>query len=369
MTLIEPNSSDPYLLRARQLHQSAMVIDTHIDTTQKLLNPDFNFTVRQEFGHVDLPRLREGGVNAVFLAVWVPGPVEQGVGPQSARKQLQQIHATAAAHPDDLVLARTVQDVHQAKQNNHLALLIGIEGGYLIDDSLDILRDYHRQGAAYLTLTHSFHTSWADSAGVHHDLPPQHGGLTEFGREVIHELNRLGMMVDISHISDDTFWQVVEITTTPLIATHSSCRAVTPHRRNLSDDMMQAIAKTGGVVQINFAAAFLDPKHPPLDPDLVNRFFDDPASLTEPITDHQTPLRWLVDHFDHAINLIGADHVGIGTDFDGVPTLPVGMDNCSMLPNLTAELLKRGHTENTLTNMLGNNALRVMEACQQNASA
>ena len=182
---------------------------------------------------------------------------------------------------------------------------------------------------------------------------------------MVRELNRLGMMVDISLASDDTFWDVLKVSTAPIIATHSSCRSVSPHRRNLSDDMIRAVADCDGVVQINFAAAFIDANHPPIDRDAILRWIADGGVTKKPLTDHVTPLSVLVDHFDRALQLVGPDHVGIGTDFDGVPSLPADMMDCSMLPNLTAALMQRGYSDGDLSKVLGENVLRVMDACAQ----
>ncbi len=354
---------DDYLQQAQRLHQQALVVDTHCDTTQRLMDPRFNLADHSADGHVDIPRLREGGVDAVFFAVWAPGPVEPGAGLAAARAQISRIHEVISSHPDDLMAARSARDVRRAKADGRIAVLIAVEGGYLIEDSLDVLREYHRSGASYLTLTHSFHTSWADSSGVHESLTPRHGGLTEFGKDVVRELNRLGMMVDISHVSDETFRDVMETTSAPVIASHSSCRAVAAHRRNLSDEMIKAVAESGGVVQINFASLFVDGNHPPVTREMIEQWWATGGRHKQPISTHVTPLRVLVDHFDHALKLVGPEHVGIGSDFDGVPALPADMEDCSKLPNLTAELLRRGHDQADLTRMLGENVLRVMDAC------
>lgn len=354
--------------RADHLHKSAIVIDTHCDTTQRLEQTGWNISERQADGHLDLPRLREGGVSAVFFAVWAAGPLAPGEGARTGRAQIERIRMMVETHPDSLTAARTADDVESAHRRGKIAVLIAIEGGYLIEDSLDVLQEYHDAGAAYMTLTHAFHTSWADSSGVHEDLAPRHGGLTAFGREVVTAMNRLAMMVDVSHVSDATFWHVIETTQAPVIATHSSCRAVSDHRRNLSDDMMRAIAETGGTVQINFAAAFIDKTHPPI------ARVSSANSLTDPrggdrSAAHATPLSVLVDHFDHAMQTIGPDHIGIGSDFDGVPGLPVGMEDCSKLPALTAELLARGYSELDVSKVLGANVLRVMRRCVEVADS
>jgi membrane dipeptidase len=271
-------------------------------------------------------------------------------------------------HEDELALARTAEEVRRAKREGRIAILIAIEGGHLIEDSLDVLREYHARGATYMTLTHAVHTGWADSAGVHAPIEPRHGGLSGFGREVIREMNRLGVMVDVSHVSDPTFWDVIETSSAPVVATHSCCRSVCPHRRNLSDEMMRAIASSGGTVQINFASAFLDSGFPEPDPDALKHWMAGGGSGPRPLIDHATPLRLLVEHFDHALQVVGPDHVGIGSDFDGVFAVPEGMEDCSKLPHLTAALLERGYRADELTSVLGGNVLRVMDACQEEAS-
>lgn len=359
------SNRDEFLDRARELHRRSIVIDTHVDTTQRLIEPDFDMASRNALGHLDIPRLRDGGVDAVFFAVYAGGPIEPGDGAPIVREQMNRLRRMSEANAGALALCRTASDVREAKRSGRIALLMAIEGGYLLDDSIERLREYAEAGATYLTLTHSFHTSWCDSAGVHEDLPPRHHGLTDFGREVVRELNRLGMMVDVSHVSDEAFWQVLETAAAPVVATHSSCRAVSPHRRNLTDDMMRAVARSGGVVQINFSAAFVDPTYPKVDPVARKRWQHEGRLHGEPFSDHVTPLRVLVDHFDHALRVVGPRHAGIGTDFDGVPQLPEGMEDCSRLPWLTAELLRRGWSEEDLVHVLGGNVLRVMEACAE----
>ncbi len=362
--LVMMKISKSRLNQARELHRRAIVIDTHVDTTQRLTDESWKFTERHDGGHVDIPRMKDGLIDAMFFAVYAAGPVVKGEGIRAARAQIKRIQTMASQYPDDVVVALTAEEVRQAKADGKVAVILAIEGGYLIEDSLDILNEYRAAGAAYMTLTHSFHTTWADSAGVHEDLDPLHNGLTTFGREVVTQMNRIGMMVDISHVSDKTFWDVLDVTTAPPIATHSSCRAISPHRRNLTDEMMKAIAARDGVVQINFAAGFIDPNYPSIDPAMVKAFFQQGCPPNVHFTDYVTPLSILVDHFDHALKLIGADHVGIGTDFDGIPALPDDMHDCSYLPNLTALLLDRGYSEEDLIKVLGQNALRVMDACQ-----
>lgn len=357
----------PVLDRAKALHQRSIVIDTHLDTTKNLVRPDWNFAERHTGGHVDIPRLREGGLSAVFLAVFAPGPMKPGAGVAAARQQIAAICAAAKRYPADLAFARTSEEVRAAKQSGRIAILLAIEGGYLIEDSIDILREYRNAGATYMTLTHGFHTTWADSAGIHEAVAPHHHGLTDFGREVVREMDRLGMMVDVSHVSDETFWDVMKTSTAPVVATHSSCRAVCNHRRNLTDDMIRAIAGSGGVVQINFSAYFCDPNFPHVDAAALRRWREAGEPGGNPFPDYTTPLGVLADHFEHALRLIGPNHVGIGSDFDGIAGVPDQMEHIGCLHNLTAELLARGWKEADLAPALGENILRVMDKCQSMA--
>jgi len=359
----------PNLEQARALHARAVALDTHVDTVHHLLDPNWDFAARHEFGHLDLARLREGGITGAFFAAWTPPTTQPGEASAAARAQLDALDAACVRYADQVAPARTAAEVRAAHAQGKFAVISAIEGGHLIEDSLEILREYHQRGAAYLTLTHSLHTEWADSSGVHQTLAPRHGGLTDFGREVIAELNRLGMMVDVSHVSIDTCRDVLEVTRAPVIASHSGCHAVTPHRRNLSDDLIKAIAADGGVVQINFGADFLDTAPLPTTPEERQRAWDEPRFALELQEACTTPLSNLVDHVDHALQLVGPRHVGFGSDFDGVPTLPAGMEDCSKLPHLTAALLERGYSEEDLTHVLGENVLRVMDACQAVAGA
>ena len=240
--------------QARELHFSSLVVDTHVDTTQRLIyDQDFDFGARNPDGSVDIPRLREGGIGAVFFAVWTPGSVTGNAAVERAAAQIDAIHRLIPAHPKDLSLAKSVDDIRAAHAEGRIAILIAIEGGHLINHSLRVLRKYHQFGARYMTLTHSLNVEWADSSTDQ----LAHNGLTEFGREVIVEMNQLGMMVDVSHVSDKTFADVLEISTAPVIATHSSCRARCDSPRNLTDAMIRALAAKRGLIQINFHMGFL----------------------------------------------------------------------------------------------------------------
>lgn len=352
-----------YQPRARLLHRQRIVLDSHCDTTQRLLDGRWRFEERHTFGHVDLPRLRDGGVSAVVLAVFAPHKADAGANVAAATRQFDAIERLARAFPHDVRLCRSAAEVRAAKSAGAIALLVAAEGGHLIEDSLEVLAEYRRRGAVYLTLTHAEHNNWADSRGVHLPVEPRHGGLTDFGRAVIREINRLGMMVDVSHTSEATVQDVLSTSTAPIIASHSSCHAVSPHRRNLSDRLLRRIAEAGGVVQINFASLFIDPHHPPPDVDEFKRRLAAGAEYTEPIWDYRTPLDRLVEHFEHAMRVVGPEHVGIGSDFDGVPAVPADMEHCGMLHNLTAGLLARGWSEDEIGLVLGENFLRVMDAC------
>ncbi|UCE59944.1 MAG: dipeptidase [Phycisphaerales bacterium] len=354
-----------YLHRARRLHSRAILIDTHCDTPQRLADDEWEIARRHEHGHVDIPRMREGVVGAIFLAAFARDTGKPGEGARAVRTQIRRIKHVVDSNARDLALARDAQGIRQAHREGRIAILIAVEGGHLIEDSLELLRKYHEEGAIYLTLTHSTHTSWADSSGVDEDLAPRCDGLTSFGREVVAEMNRLGMMVDVSHVSDKTFWDVVEVSRAPIVATHSSCRSVSPHRRNLTDEMMRAIAKSGGVVQINFSPKFINPAFPPVERAAIEQYFKTGRMPEGAMPDCVTPLEILVDHFDHALQVTGPEHVGIGTDFDGIFAVPAGMEDCSKLPYLTAALLRRGHPEADLENVLGENVLRVMDACKR----
>ena len=239
--------------QALALHSRSIVVDTHCDTTQRLLDPCFAFNAEHPDGHLDIPRLRQGGVDAVFLAIWVPGTVTGPAAVERALKQIAAVRLQAKLHSADVVLARSANDIRSAQAAGKIALLMAVEGGHMINDDLDVLRNYAKLGVRYMTLTHTLNTSWADSSTD----KPVHDGLTDFGKQVIREMNRLGMMVDVSHASDRTFYDVLDVSEAPPIATHSSCRAICDSPRNLTDKMIAALASKGGIVQINFHLAFL----------------------------------------------------------------------------------------------------------------
>ncbi len=357
--------SESRLEQARALHASSLVLDSHVDTTQYLGPGKRDLTIRNTAGHVDIPRLVEGGVSAVVFAVYGPRPARPGAGIALVREQLALIDAMIDAH-DVFEAARTADEVRSARARGHIAILKAIEGGYLLEDDLGMLREVRDAGAIYVTLTHAFNTSWGDSAGIYETPAPEHGGLTTLGREAVSAMNDLGLMVDVSHVSDSTFRDVLEASAAPVLATHSSCRAINEHPRNLTDDMMRALAKQDGVMQLNFSAPFLDPAFPDIPPAEYEAHWK--SGTGEPITDYRSPFARLVEHYMHAIACIGAGAVGTGSDFDGVAALPDGMGDCSRLPWLTAALLDRDIPEEDMRLILGENFLRVMTAVQAQGS-
>ena len=370
--------------RARQLHNRAIVIDTHDDTTQRLIfDNSFDLGARHADGSIDIPRMREGGLDAVFFSIWITGDV---TGPTAVKQALQQIDAVREAvrtHPRDLVLATTARDIRQAAAKGKIAALMGVEGGQMIDEDLGVLRNFAALGVRYLTLTHALNTTWADSSGD----TPAHNGLTPLGRDVVRELNRLGVMVDVSHVSDKTFYDAIEVSRAPVLASHSSVRAISNSPRNMTDDMLRALAKNGGIVMINYNAAFLSEEFRVASGmpewrariEAINKMCGDDEACAilkgqrlnhEAMRSGQLPsVGWekIVDHIDHAVKVAGIDHVGLGSDFDGA-TMPLGMEDASKLPAITEALLKRGYSERDVEKILGGNLLRVMEQAEQVAA-
>lgn len=368
---------------ALSLHQSAIVVDTHSDTTPLFEDPRWRFDERHALGHMDLPRIREGGLDVQFWSVYMGKTEGRGRAIQKALARIDAVERMIARHPNEVAFARSVQEIRRSVGEGKLASLIGLEGGHIIEKSLTALRDFHRRGVRYMTLTHSFHTSWADSSGIEAVLEPVHHGLSPFGEEVVREMNRLGMMVDVSHVSDETFRDVLRVTRAPVIASHSACRALAAHPRNLSDDMLGALAANGGAIMLNFYPAYIDERArdetralkrklgAKLDW-LGKRFRLDPArglqAYQEFYARHafpRTSLEVLLNHFDHAIHVAGPDHVGIGADWDGVGSMPVGMEDVSRLPELTLGLLRRGHSPDTVRKVLGENLLRVLSEVER----
>ena len=366
--------------RASRVHRDAIVLDTHADTTPRFQDPAYDFSARHSLaeGRIDLPRARDGELDVQFWSIYVGNVEGDGRAAREALERIDAVWELARRYPDDLVVATDVASIRRGVASGKLVSLMGVEGGHMIEGKLSLLRDYYRLGVRYMTLTHSFHLPWADSAGVGDPLPPGIGGLNTFGESVVREMNRLGMMVDISHVSDETFWDALAVSSAPLIASHSSCRAVFDHPRNLSDDMLRALAAKGGVVMINYFPGYTDPEAAPRIRDWMTRHGPEFAALrtqhagdlramgqamraiaaADPVP--QGSLATLLDHFDHALRVAGEDHVGLGSDFDGVASMPIGLDDVSQLPNLTRGLLERGWSEAVVRKVLGENLLRTM---------
>lgn len=341
------------------LHRNSLVIDTHVDTATHLLWRSPDFSQRLDEGHIDIPRLKDGGVDAVMFAVWIDEGFSNEAALKLCLRGIDVIHQTIAKYSEDLVFARTAEDVKDANQNGKTAILISIEGGRVICDDLGILRMLESLGVCSITLAWSAAHGWADSHNHH-----RNGGLTDFGKDVVREMQRLNMLVDVSHLSDPAFWHVLEVAERPVFASHSSCRAVQEHSRNMHDPLIEALAKNGGVMNINFAGQFIgfDRPAPVVKPPWSTPSLRDPFDrIGLPSEEPGPPFSRLIDHFSHAIRVAGTDHVGIGSDFDGVTQLPQGMEDVSKLPDLTKGLLEAGHSEQTVRKVLGENDLRLFE--------
>jgi membrane dipeptidase len=362
---------------ARKLHFSSIVVDTHDDTTQRFLDGDFDLGARHPTGSIDIPRMKEGGLDAIFFSIWIPSKITGPVAVKRALEQIQAIREQVRRHPKDLVLATTADDVRAASKPGKIAVLMGVEGGHMINSNLSVLRKYSDLGVRYMTLTHSSNCEWADASTD----KPAHNGLTDFGKDVIREMNRLGMMVDVSHVNDKTFRDVLGISKAPVIASHSNCRALCDHPRNMSDAMIKALAAKGGVIQINYHVGFLSQEfrnaeraNPKINQaialevhkrcgdkegcqliegDRITREYVEQGKL--PRVDWTT----IIEHIDHAVKVAGIDHVGLGSDFDGA-NMPFGMEDASKVPKITEALLRKGYSEGDVKKILGENTLRLM---------
>ena len=368
--------------RARKLHFSSIVLDTHDDTTQRFFTNDFDIGKRNPDGAIDIPRMREGGMNGIFFSIWIDGRI---MGPPAVEKALDQIDAVrenVLKYSKDMVLCRTADDVRRAHAQGKIAALIGVEGGHMMGNDIRVLRIFADLGVRYMTLTHFYNDEWADSSTD----KPAHNGLTDFGKQVVREMNRQGIMVDISHVSDKTFYDALAVSKAPLIASHSSCRALCNHPRDMSDDMIKALAAKGGVIQINYEKSFIDQGYKDaqdkLSGGVVNMIDQIRKACGETqgcmerkmaemekqaVAEGKLPhVSWqrIIDHIDHAVKLVGADHVGLGSDFDGA-NMPEGMEDCSHLPQITEALMRKGYSDDDIRKILGGNTLRVMEQAEK----
>ena len=349
--------------RARRLHFSSLVLDTHIDTPLQMKDPNWDFGQEHESGHVDLPRLKRGGLDGAFFSIYMPGTVTGPKAVSDSLKTIASVHRLVELYGDSLELCTNASGVRRAQRSGKFAVLMGMEGGHMIHNSLPILRMYARLGIRYLTLTHNVNTEWADSVADSR----VYGGLNELGVSVVKELNRLGVLVDVSHVSDETFWDVLEVSEAPVVASHSSCRDLSNHPRNMNDEMIRGLAKQGGVIQITFVDQFLDVEHHAAREASIEKA----SSGGEAETDREPipPVNWerIVEHIDHAVQVAGVDHVGLGSDFDGAD-MPRGMEDVSFLPKITRELLKRGYDESQIRRILGENTLRILHQAEKIAN-
>jgi membrane dipeptidase len=346
----------------QSVHRSALLIDTHNDVTSFTVE-GFDIGSTGSKHHTDLARLKAGSAGAVFFAAYV-GP-EYAVSRTSAVRALQMIDTIrtdiVARYSNDFTFAESADDIESARKRRRIAALIGIEGGHAIEDSLRLLRDFYGLGVRYMTLTHSNTNNWADSSGdVNKPDVKHHNGLTSFGKQVVAEMNRLGMIVDISHASDKTFWDALEISRAPIFASHSSSRAICNVARNMTDEMIVALAKKGGVIQINFYSGFLSQTSADAD-----RLAEAAKSRNDRAPIPPASLEDVVGHINHVVKIAGIEAVGIGSDFDGVKSVPVGLEDVSKFPNLTRALLEEGYSASDIGKIYGGNTLRLMRAVER----
>src|SRR2546423_2544275 len=371
---------------ALAIHRRAVAVDMHADTVQFMIDEGADINRRLTTTRLDAPRMRDGGLDAQFFSIWVE-PQFYGRGGDGAvaraDEQIKAVRALAEEHPETWTLASTAADIRRAASDGKLAALMGLEGGYAIDEKIESVERYYRAGVRYMSPTWTYSLSWAGSSG---DAEGQSRGLNDFGRRVVREMNRLGMMVDVSHVSDKTFWDIVETSTRPVIATHSNCRAITNVPRNLTDEMIRAVARTGGVVSVVFYPAFVEPgwqeKKERVDA-LIAPLVEEAGRRAEGrgsakriardrVREREYAARLppvyvsrVVDHIEHIVRLVGVEHVGVGSDFDGIQAVPADLSTVAELPNLTAELLRRGYSEEDVDKILGGNILRVMEEVER----
>jgi membrane dipeptidase len=376
--------------RAQQIHDSAVVIDTHADTPQRFLDEGFDIGSADpnDIGHISLDKARRGNLAAEFFSIWVDPETNRGRFARHTFDLIDAVYEQAARHSDRMVMAFSVSDIERAHREHKLAALMGIEGGHSIENDIHLLRDYYRLGVRYMTLSWSNTNEWADSSGDIDDAKvPHHNGLTDFGKEVVVEMNRLGMMVDISHVADKTFWDAIATTKAPVIASHSSARALVDAPRNMTDDMLRAVAKNGGVVQVNFYSGFDDANFRKAmeaqakdQAAAIQKYMDELRAEGKPVNyvdvDRierewmakipRPPLKSLIDHFDYIAKIAGIDHVGLGSDFDGVSgATPQGIDSAADLPKITQALVERGYNASDIHKILGGNLLRVFSQVER----
>ena len=378
---------------ALAIHESALIVDTHADTPQRFLDKNFDLGQNTPVsdGHIDLGRIKQGNLGAEFFSIWVE-PEFKGHYAKRAMDLIDSVYQQAARHPDKMTMAFTANDILRAHEQHKFAALMGIEGGHAIENDIRLLRDFYRMGVRYMTLTWSNTNEWADSSGdIQDPNVKHHNGMTDFGKDVVREMNRMGMIVDISHVSDATFYQALLVSQAPVIASHSSSRELTNQPRNMTDDMLRAMTNNGGVVMVNFYSAFIDEDYRKAssDPEKIKQRDAEMEAYKKahahpdgsPVTYEETagiekkwaaqfprpPLKSLIDHIDHVAKVAGIDHVGLGSDFDGVTSLPDGIDSVADLPKITQALVERGYTREQVLKILGGNFMRVMREVEATA--
>jgi membrane dipeptidase len=376
--------------QALEIQNSAIVIDTHADTPQRFLdeNWDIGSTDPNDSGNLSLEKARAGNLGAEFFSIWVEPVTNQGHFARHTLDLIDSVYEQAARHPDRMMMAFSPADIERAHREHKLAALLGIEGGHSIENDIRLLRDFYRLGVRYMTLSWSNTNEWADSSGdIDNPNVEHHNGLTDGGKQIVLEMNRLGMLVDISHVADKTFYDAIAVSKAPVIASHSSARALTNHPRNMTDDMLRAVSKNGGVVQVNFYNAFIDENYR----QAAEAQKKDRAAAVKAYTDQlkaagktvtyldserierewnakipRPPLSSLIDHIDHIAKVAGVDHVGLGSDFDGVSgATPEGIDSAADLPKITQALLDRGYGADDIRKILGGNILRVFREAER----
>jgi membrane dipeptidase len=389
----EQSSRGPEIIvspKAQQIQNSALVVDTHADTPQRFVDDGFDIgsTDPKDVGHISLDKAKRGNLGAEFFSIWVDPETNQGHFAKRTFDLIDSVYEQSARHPDRMMMAFSPDDIERAHKQHKLAALMGIEGGHSIENDIRLLRDYYRLGVRYMTLSWSNTNEWADSSGDIDDTKVEHhNGLTDFGKQVVLEMNRLGMMVDISHVADKTFWDAIATTKAPVIASHSSARALCDAPRNMTDDMLRAVTQNGGVVQVNFFSGFVDENFRKA---MIAQSKDQAAAIQKYIEDLKAqgkpvdyvevdrierewmakiprpPLKSLIDHIDHIAKVAGVDHVGLGSDFDGVSgATPAGIDSAADLPKITQALLDRGYSAEDIRKILGGNLMRVFREVER----
>ena len=373
----------------RAIHNSALIVDTHADTPGRFVDENFDLAQDAGKGHMDFAKIKAGNLGAEFFSIWVDPKVYKGQEIKRALDMIDSVYEQARLHPDKMVMAFSTQDIYSAHRQHKLAALMGVEGGHAIQGDMGVLRDYYRLGVRYMTLTWSNTNELGDSSGDLNDSSVQHHqGITDFGRKVVREMNRMGMIVDISHVADRTMYQALATSRAPVIASHSSSRALTNVPRNMTDDMLIALARQGGVAQVNFFCGFISQKwvdtanklKEDKDPDYLKvqelfRTERTPQSMqqmyeAEVVLEKKLPrppLSDLIDHIDHMVKVAGVDHVGIGSDFDGIDCAPQGIDSVADLPKITEALYQRGYKAADLEKILGGNLMRVFAEVEKTA--